>query len=277
MRTQMSSNLNKIYLGIIGKPNSGKSTLFNALIGDQISPVGNEYGLTKQIYKQKFSYNNYEFIIIDTPGLRRRSKVTAKDEVKRNSEVIKLLNKVEIIILLIDSLESITKQDFRLADLSISKNKIVFFLFNKIDIIDDKKKFRNQLKNFLEKNYNKYKLININFISAKKNQKVSKVLDQIIDKKKLIKVKIKKKNLNNFLDNLNRNASFPKVNNIEIKPKYIVQIEDTMPKFKVFINTKKKCPQLFQKYFDNSFRKYFSLEGIPIRYDFINSKNPYAN
>ena len=122
----MSSNLNKIYLGIIGKPNSGKSTLFNALIGDQISPVGNEYGLTKQIYKQKFSYNNYEFIIIDTPGLRRRSKVTAKDEVKRNSEVIKLLNKVEIIILLIDSLESITKQDFRLADLSISKNKIVF-------------------------------------------------------------------------------------------------------------------------------------------------------
>ena len=112
----MSLSLNKIQLGIIGKPNSGKSTLFNCLLRREISPVGDEYGLTKNLFKDQFEYKNYKFVIVDTPGLRRRSKVFEKDEMKRNSEVLKLVNSVNVIILLIDSLESITKQDFRHID-----------------------------------------------------------------------------------------------------------------------------------------------------------------
>ena len=84
-------NLNKINIGIIGKPNSGKSTLFNTLLGEYISPVGDEYGLTKSLIKQKFTYKNLEFIIVDTPGLRRRSKVKEEHELARNSKVIKII------------------------------------------------------------------------------------------------------------------------------------------------------------------------------------------
>ena len=124
-------NLSKINIGIIGKPNSGKSTLFNTLLGEYISPVGDEYGLTKSLIKQKFTHKNFEFIIVDTPGLRRRSKVKEDHELARNSEVIKIINNVDVTVLLIDSLEGITRQDFRLADLALSKHKILFFLFNK--------------------------------------------------------------------------------------------------------------------------------------------------
>ena len=273
----MFMSLNKVNLGIIGKPNSGKSTLFNTLLGDYISPVGDEYGLTKSLHKKSFVHKNFEFSIVDTPGLRRKNKVTEKFELARNSEVIRIISNVEVVILLIDSLEYITKQDFRLADLAIQKNKVLFFLLNKIDIVGDKKKFQSDLKKFFRSNYSKYKIINIDFISAKKNIRIAGVLNQVIAKKKLLAIKIPKKKLNKFLDYLNKKANYPKVNKVEIKPKYIVQIDFKFPKFKVFINTQKKIPQIFQKYFDNSFRNYFKLNGIPINYEFRNSKNPYVS
>ena len=124
----MSSILNKINFCIIGKPNSGKSTLFNCLLEDSISPVGDEYGLTKKLFKDKFTLYSHDFTIFDTPGLRRKSKINDLDEKNRNKEVITLVDKVDVVILLIDSVESITKQDFRLADLAITKKKIIFFL-----------------------------------------------------------------------------------------------------------------------------------------------------
>ena len=80
----MSMRLDNINLGIIGKPNSGKSTLFNTLLGEYLSPVGDEYGLTKSLYKKEFKHRKYDFVIIDTPGLRRKSKV--KEKVQRSSK-----------------------------------------------------------------------------------------------------------------------------------------------------------------------------------------------
>ncbi len=269
--------LDKINLGIIGKPNSGKSTLFNTLLGEYLSPVGEEYGLTKTLYKKEFTYKDYNFIITDTPGLRRKSKVKEKTELVRNSEVIRIINSVDVIILLIDSLENITKQDFRLADLAINKNKILFFIFNKIDIFEDKKKFKIKINKFLKNNYSKYKLINIGFISARMNLGVNNLLVKVISKKKLESIKIHKQNLNKFINFLNKKANYPKINKVEIKPKYIVQTDYKIPKFKVFINTQKKTPNLFKKYFDNAFRYYFKIEGIPIIYEFKSSKNPYIN
>ena len=119
----MSTASNNINICIIGKPNSGKSTLFNCLIKKNISPVGEECGLTKQLIKDQFIYNNQSFTIVDTPGLRRKSKINDIDEIQRNREAIKLIGAVDTVLLLIDSLESFTKQDFRLADLAINKKK----------------------------------------------------------------------------------------------------------------------------------------------------------
>ena len=273
----MSLRLNNIYLSIIGKPNSGKSTLFNLLLGKNISPVGDEYGLTKILYEEKFKYKEYNFIIVDTPGLRRRNKVIEENEKSRNAQVLKLMDKVDVIILLIDSKENLTKQDFRLADLSINRNKMLFFIFNKFDTIENKKEFKRNIKKFLTNSYSKYKMVNIDFISAKYNKKISNVLNNIIKKDNLLSVQIQKTKLNKFLKDLDKKSSYPKIGKISVKPKYIVQLKNKLPNFKVFINTKNKIPSIFQRYFDNEFRKYFKLDGIPIKYEFISSKNPYTN
>ncbi len=273
----MYTNSINLKLGIIGKPNSGKSTLFNCLLGKKVSPVGDEYGLTKTLFKEKIKFKDYNFLLIDTPGLRRKRKVTELSELSRNREVLRLIDNVDAICLLIDSYENITKQDFKLADLVISKQKIIYFLFNKIDILDEKKKYISKTYKYLEKNYSKHLVINVEFISAKKNIGISKVLEGIIKKMSYLPMNIDKSKLNKFLNHLGKVSTYPKVKKIEIKPKYIVQLKNKIPTFKVFINSKNRAPQIFQKYFDNSFRKYFKLKGIPIVFKFISSKNPYSN
>ena len=211
MKIPMSSALNKINFCIIGKPNSGKSTLFNCLLEESISPVGDEYGLTKKLFKDKFTLYSYDFTIFDTPGLRRKSKVDDLDEKKRNKEVIKLVDKVNVVILLIDSVENITKQDFRLADLAITKKKILFFLFNKIDLIDEVKKFKTKIDKYLSNNYIQYQMINTDFISEKKNLIIKSFIKEIIKKNKLVHIEITKTNLNKFLNYLNKQSKNIKI------------------------------------------------------------------
>ena len=276
---QMYTNFNnqKINFVIVGKPNSGKSTLFNKFLKKEISPTGETYGLTKELFEQKFSFNDVDFIIHDTPGLRRKNKISDKDEESRNKKVVKLLEKIDAAILLIDSTENITRQDFKIADTIMRRKKLLFFVFNKIDLLDDKNNFKKKIKDFLNFRYSHSKEINTSFISALSGNKILDLLNEMIKKNKLCSYKIKKSNLNNFIKKLSKDSKLPKIKNIQIKPKYIVQIDSNIPRFKIFINSKKKAPNSFIRYFDNEFRKYFSLNGIPINMKYISSDNPYVD
>tara|TARA_B100000965_G_scaffold398403_1_gene416479 strand:+ start:82 stop:909 length:828 start_codon:yes stop_codon:yes gene_type:complete len=275
----MYTNLNNktINFVIIGKPNSGKSTLFNKLIKKEVSPTGETYGLTKELFVQKFTFKNINFIIHDTPGLRRKNKISEKSEESRNKKVIKLLEKIDAAILLIDSSENITRQDFKIADTIMKRRKLIFFIFNKIDLLDNKREFENKIKDFLNHRYSQSKEINIGFISALSGKKITDLLNKMIEKNNLCSSKLRKSHLNNFIKKISKDSKLPKLRNIQIKPKYIVQIDSNIPRFKIFINSKKKAPNLFIRYFDNEFRKYFSLNGVPINMKFISSDNPYIN
>ena len=273
----INSNNKKINFVIIGKPNSGKSTLFNKLLNKEISPVGETYGLTKELFVQKFTFKNIDFVIHDTPGLRRKSKISDKDEELRNKKVVKLLEQIDAAILLIDSTESITRQDFKIADTIMRRKKLLFFVFNKIDLLDDRKEFKKKINDFLNHRYSQSKETNVNFISALSGKNILDLLNEMIAKNNLCSFKIKKTHLNNFIKKISKDSKLPKIKNIQIKPKYIVQIDSNIPRFKIFINSKKKAPSLFVKYFDNEFRKYFSLNGIPIFMKFISSENPYTD
>ena len=103
------------------------------------------------------------------------------------------------------------------------------------------------------------------------------VIKQIINKNKLVHIEFTKTNLNKFLNYLNKKSKYKKIKKREIKPKYIVQIKTGAPLFKVFINSKKKAPLIFQRFFDNAFRDFFKIKGVPISYQFISSSNPYSD
>ena len=275
MKDQMSLELNKINLLILGKPNSGKSTLFNFLCKNELSPTGDEYGLTKKNYSSEFELDNYTFIINDTPGLRRKNKISDKDEELRNKKTLSILRKVDVVLLLIDSIENITRQDFRLLDNAIHKKKIIFTIFTKFDLVDDKKNYRKNTLSYLSNNFSNHNEINVEFISVHNRLNVNKLLKKIIEKINLLPIRIPKKDIKKFTNKLLKENRFPKQKGVSIKSKYVVQTDLAFPSFKIFLNTNKKVSQNYVNFFTKEFRDYFNLIGVPLNLTFMRSKNPY--
>ena len=271
----MLLKLNKINLLILGKPNSGKSTLFNYLCKNELSPTGDEYGLTKKNYSSKFEFDNCTFIINDTPGLRRKNKISDKDEEVRNKKTLSILRKVDVVLLLIDSIENITRQDFRLLDNAIHKKKIIFTIFTKFDLVDDKKKYKKNTLNYLSNNFSNHNEINVEFISVHSRLNINKLLRKIIEKINLLPIRIPKKDIKKFTNKLLKENRFPKQKGVSIKSKYVVQTDLAFPSFKIFLNTNKKVSQNYINFFTKEFRDYFKLIGIPLNLTFMRSKNPY--
>ena len=275
MKDPMSLKLNKINLLILGKPNSGKSTLFNFLCKNELSPTGDEYGLTKKNYSSEFEFDNHIFVINDTPGLRRKNKISDKDEEARNKKTLSILRKVDVVLLLIDSIENITRQDFRLLDNAIHKKKIIFIVFTKFDLIDDKKNYRKNTLNYLNNNFSNHNEINVEFISVHNKLNVNKLIKIIIEKINLLPIRIPKKDIKKFTNKLLKENRFPKQKGVAIKSKYVVQTDLTFPSFKIFLNTNKKVSQNYINFFTKEFREYFNLIGVPLNLTFMRSKNPY--
>ena len=275
MKDQMSLELNKINLLILGKPNSGKSTLFNFLCKNELSPTGDEYGLTKKNYSSEFEFDNHIFVINDTPGLRRKNKISDKDEEIRNKKTLSILRKVDVVLLLIDSIENITRQDFRLLDNAIHKKKIIFTVFTKFDLVNDKKNYRKNILINLRNNFSNYNEINVEFISVHNRLNINKLLKIIIEKNNLLPKRIPKKDIKKFTNKLLKENRFPKQKGVSIKSKYVVQTDQAFPSFKIFLNTNKKVSQNYINFFTKEFRDYFNLIGVPLNLTFMRSKNPY--
>ena len=271
----MSIESNKINLLILGKPNSGKSTLFNFLCKDELSPTGDEYGLTKKNYSSEFEFDNHIFIINDTPGLRRKNKISDQDEETRNKKTLSILRKVDVVLLLIDSIENITRQDFRLLDNAINKKKIIFIVFTKFDLVNDKKNYRKNTLNYLSNNFSNHNEINVEFISVHNKLNVNKLLKIVIEKIYLLPIRIPKKDIKKFTNKLLRENRFPKQKGVSIKSKYVVQTDLAFPSFKIFLNTNKRVSQNYINFFTKEFRDYFNLIGVPLNLTFMRSKNPY--
>ena len=275
MKDLMPIKLNKINLLILGKPNSGKSTLFNFLCKNELSPTGDEYGLTKKNYSSEFKFNNHIFVINDTPGLRRKNKISDKDEEVRNKKTLSILRKVDVVLLLIDSIENITRQDFRLLENAIHKKKIIFIVFTKFDLVDDKKNYRKNTFSNLNNNFSNHNEINVEFISVHNRLNINKLLKIIIEKINLLPIRIPKKDIKKFTNKLLKENRFPKQKGVPIKSKYVVQTDLSFPSFKIFLNTNKKVSQNYVNFFTKEFRDYFKLIGVPLNLTFMRSKNPY--
>ena len=268
--------MKKINFLIVGKPNSGKSTFYNTLNDKYLSPTGPESGLTKDIFKNEVNILDTNFVFFDTPGLRRKNKISDKDEAKLTYDVINLIDKIDVVFLLVDATESLTKQDLKIAEIVIKRRKILFVVFNKIDLIDDINKFQKDQKYYFLESYSPANTINLKFISALSIDSIERILKTVIRACRIKSTKISTPKLNTFVRDILKNQKFPKINKIEVKPKYMVQTDDDYPRFKIFINSSKKVPQSYKRFYENILRKKFALLGVPIQLDFIVSKNPYV-
>ncbi|MDR0630558.1 MAG: ribosome biogenesis GTPase Der [Holosporales bacterium] len=267
-------NNQSIKLAIIGRPNAGKSTLVNALLGKNKQLVADFAGLTRESSEFEFEFEGRQIILIDTPGVRRSSRIFDTLEKISVANSKKAYRNSDIVIFVIDATSLISgrieKQDLNLISRIIMEGKSLIVTFNKYDKTPYDK---DDLPEFIKRNFNKslsqFKDVPFLFISATKKENLSKMLHLVIDSYDKQKLKIKTSELNQWLQIINQN-DLMQTASTKFKLKYITQIGIHPPSFVIFVSNKNYIRKDHERFIINKLRQNFALTDIVIKVYFKN-------
>ncbi|AWG42880.1 ribosome biogenesis GTPase Der [Candidatus Borreliella tachyglossi] len=248
-----------VKIGIIGKPNSGKSTLINFLAGHEVSIVSHMAGTTRDFIKTKFQRNNKTFELIDTAGIRRRSRVSELIEHYSVSRALRAIDMVDIVFLLIDTNEDLTAQDKKIAHYAAKKGKGIIIVFTKWDFVESKRAYFEALKKRVKFFFPILNFAPILKISVHKKVGLDSLFSEALKLKRQLELKINTADLNKMLSlwikDYHLNASH--------KVRYITQISVNPVKFILFANKINNFPNSYYNYLVNNIRK-IGYQNIPI-------------
>ena len=266
-----------IKISILGRPNSGKSTLANFLLKEERQLVGKESGLTRDAVSLKFKWESDNYIIIDTPGLRKKSKIDNVVEKISTKTSLRSVEESDVSILMVDASIGFDKQDLNIANIIENKGKSFVIAINKWDLIKNKKAKRTELIEKIKNSLPQLGIVSIIFISSFKGNGINKLMDKTKMTFNLGKSSISTNNLNLFLEKITSTHSHPNAKGKEIKFKYITQTNTNPISFLIFSNKPRSVLDSYNRYIVNKLREEFDLNGVPIRVLYRKSENPYHN
>ncbi|UCG27831.1 MAG: ribosome biogenesis GTPase Der [Bacteroidales bacterium] len=250
---------------IIGRPNVGKSSLANALLGEERNIVTPLSGTTRDSIYSRYRKYNYDFYIVDTAGLRKKGKVTENVEFYSVMRSIRSIENADVCLTLIDSTRGMEGQDVNIISLVKRNRKGIVLLVNKWDLIEKDTK---TLRLFREKIIEKiapFRDIPIIFTSAITRQRLHKVLETAIRVYENRKKKVPTGRLNNSMLEAIENNPPPAVKGKQIKIKYVVQLPTLAPSFAFFCNLPQYIKEPYKRYLENRIREHFDFTGVPIQ------------
>ena len=251
-------------LAIVGRPNVGKSSLVNALLNKERSIVTDIAGTTRDSINSTLIFNEKEYILVDTAGLRRRTKVQENVEFYSTIRTHKAIQECDVAIIMMDAVLGFEAQDIRILVEAEKFNKGIIIAVNKWDLVE---KETNTLKDYEAAIYDKIpdmKYIPIVSVSALTKQRIHKILelaDTVIENRSR---KISTSHLNDFVENMIRERPLPVVNGSSLKLKYSTQVKTKPPVFAFFMNRPKDLPANYRKFIENKLRGNFDFTGVPI-------------
>lgn len=252
-------------IAVIGKPNVGKSSLINYILGEERLIVSDIAGTTRDAIDTKIKYNKQEYVFIDTAGLRRKSKVNDDIERYSNIRTIAAVQRANVVVLMIDAEEGITGQDAKIAGLAHEAGKGLIVAVNKWDSIEkDTKtsdKFIKEIRNVLS--FAEYAVII--FISAKTGQRINKLFESIDMVRDSCKQRLSTGVINEVLADAVAAVPPPHDKGKALKLYYMTQVAIEPPTFVVFVNDKKLMHFSYERYLQNALRDAFGFKGTVIR------------
>lgn len=257
---------NEIRLAVVGKPNAGKSTLVNQIMGEErvvVSPVA---GTTVDSVEASFHKNGQKFTLVDTAGLRRHAKRHEEVELISAFKAEESIGSSHILLMVIDGLLGPTHQDARIVELALTHHKAVILVINKIDVAEKKiKNFNKELREKIERSFHFFTDIPVAFVSAKTGRGVDPLFRQIETIWAKINKKIPTREINDFFFEVIRQAPSPSFHGLDIKFYYITQTRQKPPAFMAFVNDPRGVTNAYRRFIATKIKKNYDLVGIPIR------------
>ena len=250
---------------IIGQPNVGKSSLLNALVGEERTIVSDIAGTTRDSIHTHYNLFQKEFVLIDTAGIRRKAKVHEDLEFYSVIRAIKALDEADVCLLLLDAEKGITAQDLNIFSLAVKKGKGIVVLVNKWDLISKETNTAKEQEKELKQRLAPFSDVPILFVSAKEKTRIFKAIEIGLDVYERRKQKISTSSLNDIMLKVISTYKPPVVRGHPIKIKFITQIPTVVPSFAFFCNFPDDIKTPYKNYLENKLRENFNFTGIPIR------------
>lgn len=253
-------------IAIIGKPNAGKSSLTNQLLGESRMLVSAIAGTTVDSIDTKIEYNDQKFTLIDTAGLRKKRKVHDEVEVVASSKAVKSIKRADIVLLLVDAIQGPSIQDAKMMEKILEFHKAVILVGNKSDIgREEVAAFRSGFREKCSQIFHFYDDIPICFISAKTGYGIKKLFDNVYDIAGKLQCKISTSQLNRFFFETIRKAPAPVYGHKNVKFYYLTQTNQVPPSFIAFVNHPDGLHNAYRRFLIRQLKQRFELDGIPIR------------
>lgn len=250
---------------IIGQPNVGKSSLLNALIGQERTIVSDIAGTTRDTIHTHYNLFQKEFTLIDTAGIRRKAKVHEDLEFYSVIRAIKALDEADVCMLLLDAEKGIAAQDLNIFSLAARKGKGIVVLVNKWDLVEKETNTAKEYEAALKKRLAPFSDVPILFISAKEKTRIFKAIEVALEVYEKRKRKVPTSKLNEVMLKAIESYHAPVVRGHAVKIKFVTQLPTAVPSFAFFCNFPDDIKTPYQNYLENQLRQHFDLTGVPVR------------
>ena len=250
---------------VVGRPNVGKSSLVNLLLEDEKNIVTNKAGTTRDSVNSYFKKYNQEFVLVDTAGIRKKSKVTEDLEYYSVIRSIGSIENSDVCILMIDAQTGMENQDQKIFSLIVKNQRGVIILINKYDLIKNKKEEQVIIEKRINEKIAPFVDVPIIFISVLNKQRVLKSIKTAVDVYQRSTFKISTSKLNDYLLGVIEKNPPPSIKGKRVKIKYITQLPTRRPSFAFFCNLPQYIKESYKRFLENKLREKFDFTGIPIQ------------